>query len=933
MKKETKKNTEINQNFLLEISRNSIFKKSELNSLNNLIRLIQNESNFDDKDVKQFKIKNSKTDFIDNLYKYCVENKMNAYIFYTVNEDEYTDSDRKNRGIVVGEENKYKELSIGIPNILANLWATEQPSMIILDFEAKIYKKIGYYSKFLGYNLNLVDMYDLLSNDSNSKKWNPLEKLYWLSLLLTILKDFQKQFLDYELFLNIKYDETDDNIQMNSEIYDFSVDEFVPNLSRLEYLELKQKYEQRKINKENFIYDDSLVSKNIDYEENKNFYFPILKSKKNLNSEKLFCGIHNEEIGIKCCKENVWFINDKYLLINEIILANQKTLNSYIEKINSEKNKLIKCIYKNLFSNKNSDLEIKNLFILLMHEICLFLESNPDKFNVNKFSFNLFEKFIQKFDEINNFYKQIELIIKKSDELIFLEKNTELSENSEIKKNEIYSNLNYKILKFQKRYTYKTNIYNESIVNDLKLAINKYFNKKDYIPDETFYFKKEFNSDSKPKIIFIVLPNDNFEYYELVSLFMKLFFEQINNLTSRKWFLISNNYLYFLNNLINQYKDHLITEKIKTLFFIESISELSKKNFFDDSKLKICLDLNKEDSEYVSELLGKINTTDNHYSINANKIGVNFKQKKVDYLNKYEIMNIYTESSKKIIVINNKRNAILYCPFFDLSENYEEIVQIKDNVENKKNNLDLNKYFEELNNQIKVIKDYKKQYEQTFENSPIYDINKSPADNLPYNPRLFELYYEDNKQLLRSKDDDPNKELVSILFYVKKIFDNKFSTSDVFNNLKDENERKYFAKIYETTKNIINFELTKSWNNLKSNYISNLKNESNLQFLKLRNNLINDIFILVDEKIVSIVESLAQPSPQLDSNLFSSMFNKNDFIHFIKKRIKYAKSFNGDKNNLKLRVREYENELNSLINNNISNIQKNLKTINSLLKS
>ena len=935
------KNTEINQNFLLKISQNNIFEKSELNSLNNLVRLIQNESNCDVKNVKKFKIKNSKTDFIDNLYKFCFEKKMNAYVFQTVNENEYKNSDKKNRGIVIGEENKYKELSIGIPNIIANLWAIEQPSMIILDFEAKIYKKIGYYSKFLGYNLNLVDMYDLLSDDSNSKKWNPLEKLYWLSLLLAILKDFQKQFLDYELFVNTKYDEMDNNIQTNSETYDFSVDELVPNLSILEYLELKEKYKQRNINKQNFIYDDSLVSENIDYLENKNFYFPILKSKENLDNEKLFCGIHNEEIGIKCCKENVWFINDKYLLINEIILSNQKNLNSYIEKINSEKNKLIECIYQNLFFSKGSEQELKNLFALIMYEICLFLESSPNKFNINKFNFDLFEKFIQKFDQINNFYEKIELAIKKSDELIFLEKNKELSENSEIKKNntyanKIYSNLNYKILKFQKRYTYKTKTYNENVINNLKLLINKYFNKREYISNETFYFKKEFNSDTKPKIIFIVLPNNNSESYELASLFMKLFFEQINNLTSRKWFLISNNYLYFLNDLVNQYKDHLITEKVKTLFFIESISKLQEKNFFDDSKLKICLDLNRKDSEYVSELLGKKNIIDNHYSITGNKLTGILKQKKVDYLNKNEIMNIYTESSKKIIVINNKRNAVLYCPFFDLSsENYKKQVQIKDNIENKKNNLNLNEYLEVLDNQWKVIENYKKEYEKTFQNIPIYNKYKWPVNNQPHKPLLLELSYEDNKQLLRNKNDDSKKQLASIiLFYIKKIFDNKFSISDVFNKLEDKNEKKYFAKIYETTKNIINFELKKSWNNLKSNSISNLTNAliKNEFKLKLNNNLTNDIFILVDEKIVSIFECLTQPNLQLDSNLFGSMFNKSDFVNFIKKRIESAKSFNA-KNNLKLRVREYENKLNSLIYNNIDNIEKNLKKINLFVKS
>ena len=400
------KSTEINSDFLSKIiSENNIFENSELNSLNNLIRLIQNKLDIvNDKNVKKFKMKNSKMDFINILFQLCLKKKMNAYIFQTVNEDEYMNSDKKNRGIVIGKENKYNELTIGIPNILANIWASEQASMIILDDQAKIYKKIGFYLEYLGYNLYLVDIYDFLGNNIN--KTNLLEQLYKHSLLLIILKDFQKQFLYYKLFLDTEYDGKNDVVKINSKTYDFSVGKHVPQLSKNEYLDLKEKYPKIKYDMQNFIYDDSIISDNRDYKENKNFYLPSLKSKDDLKNPNLFCGLHNIKF-YKCeCYKDEPFLNDKYLLINEIILSNEKNLNEYIINMDKEKEKIINDVWEKLSLNIREDSsDLKDLFVSLIKQMCLFLELKPNKFNLNNFNFKLFKKiFIHKYQEIKAVY-------------------------------------------------------------------------------------------------------------------------------------------------------------------------------------------------------------------------------------------------------------------------------------------------------------------------------------------------------------------------------------------------------------------------------------------------------------------------------------------------------------------------------------------------
>lgn len=865
--------TEINEEFLSKIinkinknEKKNIFEQSILNSLNNLISLIQDKLMIYE---NQFKIKNSKKDFINLIYRCFLNHKMNAYVFQVGKESQSS----KNEKLVAIGKKEYKKLSIEIPNIISNCWAIRKPSMIILDFE-DTYKKLRFYLENFGYKLHLIDVQNS-SEDINSKKWNPLEELYWCSLLLTLLRDIQKQLLEYDLFFNSEYNETNQTIKSNKKIYDFSVNKYIPDFSVTEYLNLKDKYDEMRIDENKFEYDDSFISKNFDYINNKDLYYPLWKSRDFLDNETSSCGPHNKKIILcnDCNKE--FFNNSYYLIINKIILSNNQMVNEYIEKFEKEKKELIDHFHKD--------------FLSLIEKMCLFLELIPNEFNVNKFNLKyLKEIFIDRISS-NYYFDKIKKQLEYTDNGFKILRELGLFQQEK----NIEEKLNYWICKFTKKYNYKKRNPNNESIDNLESKINKYFFAMKNNSNEMFSLTKEFNLNEKPEIIFIICNKitDSKDNAWPIDLFIKLFLNKIKkekNYLQKNWLLILNQHFTSLEDLMDEWQSYLSNGKI--LLLTDSFNK-----YFSNWELKIFLDFLDE-----YELITKESVLEKENDSNDKKIfKINWKKTTSSPIG----TNFFTEETKNIIVFNEGKKAIFYSPFLELKENENSNnTKIINKIKNDILDEDEYKYFKALNDETKIIKDINSQYETTY-------------CNLNFN-EIIDIFKKVNPCEFIS-----NKEFDLTIDYIKSIIDSRYSLKQILDFISATyNERedllKDFKKFGEIIQKIIKLKLKKQldcFNKLKSSELSNLETKFNVSLSKIS---INQIIELVDQKIISIFESLIDKG--LKQLFINSMFIENDFDSFAQKWINESKQKINSTN-------KYKSRLNSLIFENISNIKKNLK--------
>ena len=247
-----------------------------------------------------FKIACSKKDLATWLTKLCFEQTKPLPFFWIQScADQAREQDQPN-ALVLGKTGCGKTLSINIPTILANAYACEQPSFVILDPKGELEQGYAAVLKEQGYDVHSLNVFDI----AKSQQWNPLDEGTRLSLMIATLVDFEKQYLNWKRFYQLKLAPDGKSLQwndpyvfdhrlVNANTFGGKLSPTCDPLTLAEYKYLAKRYRQLEVSATKFVFDPNYMAKNPLW-KNTPLYHPQTRHKNDPTLKGKICVIHNK---------------------------------------------------------------------------------------------------------------------------------------------------------------------------------------------------------------------------------------------------------------------------------------------------------------------------------------------------------------------------------------------------------------------------------------------------------------------------------------------------------------------------------------------------------------------------------------------------------------------------------------------------------------
>ena len=252
-----------------------------------------------------FKIACSKKELANWLTKICF-GLQNPLPFFWIQScaDRSHEQDQPN-ALVLGKTGCGKTLSINIPTILANAYACEQPSFVVLDPKGELEQSYAAVLKEQGYDVHSLNVFEI----AKSQQWNPLDEGTRYSLMLATLIDFEKQYLNWKRFYKMQLSADGKSLQWvepyvfdhrlsSANTYGGILSSSCDPLTLEEYLYLKKRYQQLEVSAQKFVFDPTYMAKNALWKATP-LYHPQTRHKNDPALKGKICAIHNKISGFQ----------------------------------------------------------------------------------------------------------------------------------------------------------------------------------------------------------------------------------------------------------------------------------------------------------------------------------------------------------------------------------------------------------------------------------------------------------------------------------------------------------------------------------------------------------------------------------------------------------------------------------------------------------
>ena len=247
-----------------------------------------------------FKTASTKNEVYNWLFKFCFEQVKPLPFFWIQSCADVSHEQDQPNALVLGKTGSGKTLSINIPTILANAYACEQPSFVILDPKGELEQSYAAVLKEQGYDVYSLNVFEI----AKSQQWNPLDEGTRYSLMIATLVDLEKQYLNWKRFYKMKLNEdgqtlswvepyiSDPRLQTTN-TFGGVLSQVCDPLSLQEYLFLKRRYQELEATSTKFVFDPIYMAKN-ELWNNTPLYHPKVYHKNDPALKHKICVIHNK---------------------------------------------------------------------------------------------------------------------------------------------------------------------------------------------------------------------------------------------------------------------------------------------------------------------------------------------------------------------------------------------------------------------------------------------------------------------------------------------------------------------------------------------------------------------------------------------------------------------------------------------------------------